>query len=92
MAFSKSKVLAAINIDEDFNISVREDVVVYEDGVEISRRSHRTAFVPGDDVSRVVGNTLNKITNALWTPEVIAAAAARREAALAAASINVQKA
>lgn len=66
MALTKRRVLGQVLIDEQLNISVREDVIFEDDGVEIGRRSHRKSFKPGDDVSGVVGNVVTKIANAIW--------------------------
>lgn len=66
MALTKRKVLGQVLIDEELNIFVREDIILEEDGVEVARRSHRSSFKPGDDVSGVVGNKVTKIANAIW--------------------------
>ena len=47
------------------------DTVVLEDGVEISRTSHRTTLVPGDDVSGQL-QRVQDIANLLWTAQVVA--------------------
>lgn len=61
-----------LTIAQDQTISVREDTVVYENGVEISRTYTRYMALPGDDVS---GKPLEvrRLAEFLWTPEVVEA-------------------
>lgn len=67
MAITKRRELHQVIVDKDMNLSVREDVVIEEDGVEVARKSIRQTFRPGDDVSGVVGNKVTKIANAVWS-------------------------
>jgi hypothetical protein len=79
MAFSKSKVIVQISIDELEVISTRTDTIVKEDGDEVARRSFRSMYEPGDDMS-AAPNKVVKIATALWTPAVISAYAAMKAA------------
>ena len=51
-------------------IQIRTTTVVEEDGVELARKHHRHAVVPGDDVSGEV-QEVQDIAAALWTADVI---------------------
>lgn len=62
---------------ENKTLSIRLDTVIKEDGVELSRKSHRCAFAPGDiaKVREYLGVTTGpEITylKSIWTKEVIA--------------------
>ena len=61
---------------ESKSLSIRLDTVIKEDGLELSRKSHRCSFVPGDilRVKEYLG--INKSPEldylaAIWTDEVI---------------------
>jgi hypothetical protein len=56
---------------EDFQLQVRTDTVVKEDGQELSRQYFRVVLAPGDDVSGYP-KIVQDVANLLWTPEVIA--------------------
>ena len=53
-------------------IQIRTTTIVEEDGVELGRKYHRHAVVPGQDVSGEI-QEVQDIASALWTDEVIAA-------------------
>lgn len=59
-----------VTILQDGEIQVREDTVVYEDLVEISRTYNRYVSNPGDDVSGKP-QRVRDVANLIWTPEVI---------------------
>jgi len=67
----KEIVIGLITILESRQIQVREDTVVYEDGVELSRTYMRYVMEPGDDVATPHA-ILKDLANLLWTPEVVA--------------------
>ena len=71
MALTKEIVPGSIEIFEEGQMQVRDDTVVLEDGVEISRTYHRTTLVPGDDVSGQL-QRVQDIANLLWTAQVVA--------------------
>ena len=78
----EEKKLQPIFTDIDPNtrtVSVALDSIILRDGVQISKRRHRCAFVPGqlEELKRVTGLSDDsaevRYLNALWTPEVIRA-------------------
>lgn len=79
MALTKSVAVDQITVTENGIVLVREATTIKEDGVEISKKYHRSSFVPGDDVSAQPAN-VQAICAAAWTPEVIAAYQAQQEA------------
>jgi len=70
MALTKEIVPGSIEIFEEGQMQVRDDTIVLEDGVEISRTYHRTTLVPGDDVSGQL-QRVQDIANLLWTTQVV---------------------
>jgi len=71
MALTKEIQPGSIEILSEAQMQIREDTVVFEDGVELSRTYHRTTLVPGDDVSGQL-QRVQDIANLLWTTEVVA--------------------
>lgn len=61
---------------ETKTLSIRMDTVLKEDGVELSRNSHRCTYVPGevDRVMTLMGADAPEIAylKAVWTKQVIA--------------------
>ena len=78
MALTKETAVDQITVTENGIVLVRETTTIKEDGVEISKKYHRTSFVPGDDVSGQPAN-VQAICKAAWTKEVIAAYKAQQE-------------
>jgi hypothetical protein len=70
MMLTKEIVTGSIEIFQDLNMNVREDTIVLEDGVELSRTFFRYSLIPGDDVS-TRPQLVKDITALLWTPEAI---------------------
>ena len=79
MALTKEVAIDQITVTENGIILVRETTTIKEDGVEISKKYHRSSLQPSDDVTGQPANVV-AICNAAWTPEVIAAYAAQQEA------------
>lgn len=71
MALTKSQEYK-VEVNENKSIGVRRSDIVSEDGVELARSYHRSAFMPGSDVSAEV-QEVKDVAAAVWTPEVIAA-------------------
>jgi hypothetical protein len=69
---TKEIVVGSIEILEDSVMQVREDIVVIEDGKELSRTYNRYVVVPGEDVSQRP-TKVQDIANFLWTSDVIEA-------------------
>ena len=72
MALDKQTVVGGLTVNENGSLGVREDTVITDDGVEVSRNFHRKVLAPGDPLdgedARVVA-----VANAVWTEEVVAA-------------------
>jgi len=68
----KQIVTGLVTINEDMILQVREDTVIFEDGVEISRVYNRYVAFPGVDVSSR-SSIVQRLANLLWTPEVVEA-------------------
>jgi hypothetical protein len=66
---TKTIVVGSIEILEDLRMQVREDTVVDEDGVEISRTFLRYVLTPGDDVSSRP-QLVQDVANSIW-PEAV---------------------
>jgi hypothetical protein len=69
---NKTIVFGSIEILQYRQMQVRQDTVIDEDGVELSRTYHRVVYAPGDDVS-TKPSPIPELAALLWTPEVVAA-------------------
>lgn len=77
---SKETVIDKIEILEEGSVQVRRATYVVEDGVRIAGPMyHRSALQPGDEVAGEPAR-VRAVAQAVWTPEVIAAARARQAA------------
>ena len=72
MALTKEIAVDQITVTENGIVLVRETTTIKEDGVELSKKYHRSSFTPGQDVSEQPAN-VQAICAAAWTTEVIAA-------------------
>lgn len=79
MSLTKEIAVDQITVCENGIVLVRETTTIKEDGVEISKKYHRSSFVPEQDVSDQPTN-VQAICAAAWTPEVIAAYQAQQAA------------
>ena len=61
-----------VEVNEDRSLGVRRADIVLKDDVKIARSYHRTAFVPGSDVSDQP-QEVRRIAAAVWTDAVVAA-------------------
>ena len=75
----KNTVLGSVTITESGHLEIRRDLVILDDGVEVLRRYARVVRAPGDDVSSDP-ILIQRIAALVWTPEILAAEAARRAA------------
>lgn len=66
----KKVITGLIAIPEDKTMNVREDTVVYENDIELSRTFRRYTVLPGDDVSGLP-EEVQKVYNILWPPEAV---------------------
>ena len=69
MALTKEVAVDQITVTENGIVLVRETTTIKEDGVELSKKYHRTSLTPGQDVSSQPAN-VQAICAAAWTPEV----------------------
>ena len=79
MAIEKVEVISQINVDEFGNIGVRKSTRIVEDGVLLYETYHRHVVEVGADTS-AQDPKVQAIAAATWTPDVIAAAEARKAA------------
>ena len=79
MALNKEVAVDQITVSENGTVLVRETTTIKEDGVEISKKYHRSSFAPASDVSGQPAN-VQAICAAAWTAEVVAAYVAAQEA------------
>jgi aryl-phospho-beta-D-glucosidase BglC (GH1 family) len=75
MTLIKEIVIGLVSILETKDLQVREDTIIREDGIELSRTYMRYVARPGDDVSDKP-KIIQDLATLLWTSEVIEA---RRE-------------
>jgi DNA-binding transcriptional LysR family regulator len=79
MALTKETVVDQITVTENGIVLYREATRILEDGMEISKKYHRTSLTPGQDLTGQPANVV-AICNTAWTPEVVAAYQAQQEA------------
>jgi hypothetical protein len=79
MALTKEVAVDQITVTENGIVLYREATTIKEDGVEISKKYHRTSLTPGQDLAGQPEKVV-AICQVAWTPEVIAAYEAQQEA------------
>jgi hypothetical protein len=79
MAITKETTVDQITVTENGIILYREATKIIEDGVELTKKYHRTSLTPGQDLTGQPANVV-AICNTAWTPEVVAAYQAQQEA------------
>ena len=73
MAITKETQIGKIEVVGKYkSVQVRTDIVVMEDGTELSRKYHRHALMP-DAVITGEHTEVQAVCNAVWTDEVKAA-------------------
>jgi hypothetical protein len=89
---TKSIITGLISILSDGQIQIRQDTVIIEDTVELSRTYHREVLEPGQDVSDK-DQRIQDVCAVVWTPEVVAefdaAKLARNQAAIEVAKESI---
>jgi hypothetical protein len=80
MSLTKTTTIDQITVTENGIVLYREATRIMEDGNQLSQTYHRTSLTPGQDLTGQPANVV-AICNVAWTPEVIAAYQAAREAA-----------
>ena len=78
MALTKEVAVDQITVTENGIVLVRETTTIKEDGVELSKKYHRSSFEPEASLTGQPANVV-AICNAAWTPEVIAAYKAQQD-------------
>ncbi len=76
---TKETTIDQITITENGIILYREATKIIEDGVELTKKYHRSSLTPGQDLAGVPANVV-AIANTVWTPEVVAAYLAQQDA------------
>jgi len=69
MSLEKITEIGEMNVGANSVISVRTDIVIQDDGNEISRSFHRHVIAPTDDISGEDAR-VQAVANSLWTDEV----------------------
>ena len=69
MAITKETEVSKIEVVGGWNVQVRTDTVIKEDGTEISRSRHRHVLTPDSDMSKET-TEVQAIANAVWTDTV----------------------
>lgn len=72
MSLTKTTAVDQTTVTENGIVLYREATTIFEDGVEISKKYHRSSLTPGQDLTGVPANVA-AICNVAWTPEVVAA-------------------
>ena len=72
MGITKETKVDQITVTENGIVLYREATRFFEDGVEITKKYHRTSLTPAQDLTGQPAEVV-AICNAAWTPEVIAA-------------------
>lgn len=72
MSITKETELLEVTVAANGVVFYEEATKVIEDGVEISRKSHRTILNPGADLTGHPSMVVS-LAQTTWTPEVIAA-------------------
>ena len=79
MALTETQENDKIEVDNKWNIQVRNATIIKKDGVELTRSFHRKVLTPGtldasdnlvDTDSRVEDADVQAIANAAWTTQV----------------------
>jgi hypothetical protein len=70
MAITKETIIAKIEVVGDYKaVQIATDIVIKEDGVELSRSRHRKVVHPDQDISSEDAE-VQAVCNAVWTDEV----------------------
>ena len=69
---TKEVIIGQIEVIANNCVQVRQDTIIKDDGIEISKTYHRHVLAPGDNLDNQ-DPKVRAIAEAVWTPEVIAA-------------------
>jgi hypothetical protein len=67
---TKETKIDQITVTENGIVLYREVTKIIEDGVELTKKYHRTSLTPGQDLTDQPANVV-AICNTAWTPEVV---------------------
>jgi DNA-binding transcriptional LysR family regulator len=81
MALTKETTVDQITVTENGIVLYREATKIIEDGVELTKKYHRSSLTPGQSLDGVPANVA-AICNTAWTPEVIAAYEASQQSSV----------
>ena len=69
---TKEVIIGQVEVVANNCVQVRQDTIIKDGDVEISRTYHRHVLAPGDNLDNQ-DPKVRAIAEAVWTPEVIAA-------------------
>jgi hypothetical protein len=70
MAITKETQIGKIEVVGKYKcVQVRNDIVIMEDGEELSKKYHRISFMPDADISNEHAE-VQAVCNAVWTQDV----------------------
>ena len=69
---TKEVIIGQVEVVANNCVQVRQDTIIKDDDVEISRTYHRHVLAPGDNLDNQ-DPKVRAIAEAVWTPEIIAA-------------------
>ena len=70
MAITKETLVGKIEVVGKYKcVQVRNDIVIMEDGEELSRKYHRHSLMPDADISSETSE-VQGVCNAVWTQDV----------------------
>ena len=70
MAITKETLIGKIEVVGKYKcVQVRNDIVIMEDGEELSRKYHRHSLMPDADIS-AEHSEVQAVCNAVWTQDI----------------------
>ena len=69
MSITKETEIAKIEVVGKWNVQVATDIVIKEDGTEISRSRHRHVLNPDSNISNEA-TEVQAVANAVWTDDI----------------------
>ena len=69
MSITKETEIAKIEVVGKWNVQVATDIVIKEDGTEISRSRHRHVLNPNSNISNEA-TEVQAVANAVWTDDI----------------------
>ena len=69
MSITKETEIAKLEVVGKWNVQVATDIVIKEDGTEISRSRHRHVLNPDSNISNEA-TEVQAVANAVWTDDI----------------------